>query len=102
MRLENVKLGLYTTHDCIPTTDYVNYTNKILVLKPNYLSEEYRVPALQLFYCSFEGDYPNSRKDTALLGTFPATGTSVSHIHRSDILGILKPELVDQLGLDHI
>ncbi|MGL4736912.1 MAG: hypothetical protein ACRCW2_05600 [Cellulosilyticaceae bacterium] len=70
-------------------------------MKPNYLSEEYRIPALQLFSCAFEGDYPNSHKDTTLVGSFPATGTSGGHIRRSDVLGILKPDLVTLLELHH-
>lgn len=98
MKKENIRLGFYTKDDCIPTTGYVNYSNKVLVVNRDYLDIEYRIPAFQIYFCSFEGDYGYD-KDTRLIGFYPADNKQGGSIHRSDIIGILKPELVEELGL---
>lgn len=99
MKMENVKTSFYTMDDCIPCTHYINFTGKILVIKPDCLAPGSQQPAYQLFKCSFEGNYPSSRKNTRLIGTYAIDHCPENALHRSNILGILKSELVEALEL---
>lgn len=97
MKIENVKTSFYTMEDCISCHHYVNFTSKILVIKPDYLAPSSQQPMYQLFRCSFEGHYPSSRKNTRLIGHYIVDGVSENALHRSHIIGILKPEIVAEL-----
>lgn len=99
MNKENIKLEFYTQNDCIESTGYVNYEYKVLVIKPDYFSADIRIPAFQIFCCIIDGSIEDSFKDNLIIGFTPASGLNNESIHRSDVLGILKPELVQVLGL---
>ena len=99
MKTENVKTSFYTAEDCVPYDHYINFTSKILVIRPDCLAPSSQQPKYQLFKCSFEGHYPSSRKNTRLIGHYLVDGVPENALHRSHIVGILKPEIVAELGI---
>ena len=91
VREEYKALGLLTSEECMKDSYKEDFTNKLLILRPEILNDQARKPAFQYFYAENGfGCDPNSigRK---VFGTFIADGEK-SHFSRSDFIGIADKE----------
>lgn len=91
VRAEYEALGLLSSEECMKDSYKEDYTNKLLILRPEILNDQARKPAFQYFYAENGfGCDPNSigRK---VFGTFIADGEK-SHFSRSDFIGIADKE----------
>ena len=89
-------LGLFDLSHCESESEgELDYTNKVLVINPFCLKDEYKTPDDQLFLaiCGF-GCSPNSR-GSKVYGEFLSDGEK-TYYHRSDIIGILKDEYLPE------
>lgn len=86
------ELNLWESAHCIPL-DNLNFKNKIMVLNPFGIKDEYKTPEYQLFLAQNGfGCYPTAR-GRQVYGRFLADGEQ-THFERSRFIGQLKPELI--------
>ena len=91
-RQEWQKLGLFDKSQCYP--EKMDYTNKVVVLRPEILKDEYKNPKDQLFYAQGGNGCRPQARGQKVFGR-PLNGDeSETYYCRSDILGVLKLELV--------
>lgn len=85
-------LGLHDDSHCESEKDGdIDYTGKVLVLKPSILKDEYKTPEDQLFLAeSGFGCTPNAR-GRKVFGKFLKDGEE-TNFQRGDFIGILKEE----------
>ncbi len=85
-------LGLFDHTHCIDETDgQIDYTGKVVVIKPTELKDEFKTPKGQLFFAeSGNGCRPNSI-GTKVYGFHPDNGDK-GYYRRYDIIGALKDE----------
>lgn len=91
VRAEYEALGLLSSEECLKDSYKEDYTNKLLILRPEILNDQSRKPAFQYFYAENGfGCDPNSigRK---VFGTFIADGEK-SHFSRGDFIGVADKE----------
>ena len=91
VRAEYKALGLLSSEECMKDSYKEDYTNKLLILRPEILNDQSRKPAFQYFYAENGfGCDPNSigRK---VFGTFIADGER-SHFSRGDFIGVADKE----------
>ena len=84
-------LGILTKEACLTDSNADDYTEKLLMLHPDALAEEYKKGEFQYFYASGgNGCRPNSlgRK---ILGFFVSDGEKAQFV-RGDFIGIADPE----------
>ena len=82
-----------TLYKCL--ADENNYAEKLLILKPEVLKEEFRQPFFQYFYAqSGFGCYPD-KLGGKVYGKFLADGEN-GQFRRSDFLGVADPEQLPQ------
>ncbi len=89
------KKGLYTKEDCLPL-DNEDLENKILVLNPEVLKDEYKRPEYQI--CKAFGGFgcsPTARGRRVFVKCL-YDSEEISW-YREDFIGILKEELVKEL-----
>jgi len=92
---------LFTQEDCTETGYAMSIANKVIALKQSSLPEEYRNPSEQLYFCKGgNGSNPNPI-GRSLLAVSLANGELVRW-NRSDVLGILKPELLPDSARLHL
>lgn len=91
-RREWQSLGLFDRSHCISEKDgEIDYKDKVVVLNPNMLKDEYKTPDDQLFWAKGGfGCSPNSR-GRKVFGEFLKDGAD-THFYREDIIGVLKDE----------
>lgn len=86
------KLNLWDETHCIPTNN-LNFKNKIMVLNPFGIKDEYKAPDYQLFYAQSGFGCSPTARGRQVYGRFLADGEH-THFERSRFWGQLKPELV--------
>lgn len=92
VRKEFQTLGLYDKTHC---NDEGNYEDKVLVLKPSTLKDEYKTPDFQLFLAtSGFGCYPD-RIGTSITGVFIKDDERAT-FRRQDFIGCLKEDLIPE------
>ena len=92
---------LFTQEDCTETGYAMPIANKVIVLKQSSLPQEYRNPNEQLYFCKGgSGSNPNPI-GRSILAVSLANGELVRW-NRSDVLGILKPELLPDSARLHL
>ena len=92
---------LFTQEDCIETGYGMSIANKVIVLKKSSLPEECRTPNEQLHFCKGgNGSNPNPI-GRSILAVSLSDGELVRW-NRSDVLGILKPELLPDYARLHL
>lgn len=85
----------YTAADCLPNRNRQDLTGQIVVIRANALDPEFRVKEEQLLYAvSGNGCTPDAR-GTKVFGRDCYTGEKF-YMHRGDIVGVLKPQLVPE------
>lgn len=93
VRKQYKALGLLDNQKCL--SDDKEYTEKLLILKPTTLKDEFRRPFFQYFYAqSGFGCYPD-KLGGKVLGKFLADGEN-GQFRRSDFLGVADPEKLPQ------
>ena len=83
------KKTLYTEEDCLPLDNFKDVTNKILVLRPSSLKEQYRIPENQLWIANSGFGTKNYTTGTAIYSTAIADGEQ-TRWERYDFMGVLK------------
>lgn len=92
---------LFTQEDCIETGYGMSIANKVIVLKQSSLPDECRTPSEQLYFCKGgNGSNPNPI-GRSILAVSLSDGELVRW-NRSDVLGILKPELLPDFARLHL
>ena len=91
-RREFAKLNLWNSEHCIPP-DSLDFENKIMVLNPTGIKDEYKTPDYQLFYAQSGFGCSPTARGRQVYGRFLADG-EYTHFERSRFLGQLKPGLV--------
>lgn len=86
------KLNLWDETHCIPANN-LDFENKIMVLNPFGIKDEYKTPDYQLFYAQSGFGCSPTARGRQVYGRFLADG-EYTHFERSRFLGQLKPELV--------
>lgn len=92
VRKEWQNLGLFDRSHC---TDEANYEDRLIVLKPSSLKDEYKSPEYQLFFArgGFGCD-PNLR-GTVVSGHF-LKDDEYAQFRRSDFIGVIKNECIPE------
>lgn len=91
-RKEWQSLGLFDSTHC---TAECNYEDRLLVMKPSSLKDEYKSPEYQLFFAvSGFGCDPNLR-GTAVFGHFLKDG-EYAQFRRSDFLGVIRDDCIPE------
>lgn len=86
---------LYTQEDCLQTGYDISIDGKVIVLKASALPEGLRQAKYQLYFCTGgNGSYPNPI-GSSIFTVSLAEGEKIRW-NRSDVLGILKPELLPE------
>jgi len=86
---------LYTQEDCRQTGYDISIDGKVIVLKASALPEGFRQAKYQLYFCTGgNGSYPNPI-GSSIFTVSLAEGEKIRW-NRSDVLGILKPELLPE------
>ena len=85
-------LGLFDRSHCDENSAAMDYTGKVLVLKPEVLKDEYKTPEDQLFYADAGGFgcSPDAR-GRKVMGQFLKDGER-THFYRQDFIGVLSDE----------
>ena len=101
-RKEWQSLGLFDHTHCIDETDgQIDYTGKVVVIKPTELKDEYKTPKGQLFYAeSGNGCRPNSI-GTKVYGFHPDNGDK-GYYRRYDIIGALRDEYLPDWAKENL
>ena len=86
------ELNLWENAHCIPP-DNIGFENKVMVLKPEVLKDEYKTPDFQLFYAQSGFGCSPTARGRQVYGRFLADG-EYTHFERSCFLGELKPGLI--------
>lgn len=87
------KLGLFDSSHCIENDVPQNYENKLLVISPNVLKDQYKTPDDQLFYATGGFGCDPSKIGTKVFGIFLKDGEE-THFSRGDFIGIIKDEYI--------
>lgn len=86
---------LFTQEDCLQTGYGMFIDGKVIVLNPSSLREELRNAKYQMYYCTGgNGSNPNPIGRSVFTVSL-AEGEKIRW-NRSDVLGILKPELLPE------
>lgn len=86
------KLNLWDETHCIPANS-LDFENKIMILNPFGIKDEYKTPDYQLFYAQGGFGCSPTARGRQVYGRFLADG-EYTHFERSRFLGQLKPGLV--------
>ncbi len=102
VRKEWQSLGLFDYSHCIPETNgQIDYTDKVVVLKPTVLKDEYKTPESQLFFAQHgNGCRPNS-SGTKVYG-FHLDNGEKGYYRRYDIVGAIKDENIPDWAKENL
>jgi hypothetical protein len=95
IREEYGALGLYTAEHCEENSFRdLDYKNRILIIRPENLTESYWQPENQIFYADMGGfGCSLTARDRAVIGQYLFDGEKNS-LNRADFIGIMKDEFV--------
>lgn len=85
-------LGLFDRSHC---TDEANYEDRLIVLKPSSLKDEYKSPEYQLFFARGGFGCDPALRGTAVSGHF-LKDDEYAQFHRSDFIGVIKDECIPE------
>jgi len=92
-------LGLFSMDNCID--DNLDYTDRVLVLKPDAIRDEYKSPKYQLFYATGGFGCNPMVLGTKVFGHFLIDGEKTS-FNRSDFFGVIRDDLIPSWARDKI
>ena len=79
----------------------LDFTDRVMVLKPEILKDEYKCPDNQLFYCSGGFGCSPTAFGQKVFGHYLADGET-THYRRSDFIGELKPDYLPDWAKEKI
>ena len=91
VREEWQKLGLFEYSHCYD--ENMDYTNKVVAIRPEALKDEYKNPKSQLFYAKFGNGCRAESLGRKIFGQHLDNGEEGCYL-RSEILGVVKLELL--------
>ena len=101
VRREYAKLGLMSGKHCLKDSGTLEYTDKLLVLKPEILKDQYKNPVCQLFFAeSGFGCYPD-KIGSKVFGRFLCDGER-AQFWRSDFEGIADYKYVPDWAMTRL
>jgi len=83
-------LGLFDRTHC---TDEGNYEDKLIVLKPSSLKDQYKTPEFQLFYATSGFGCDPKKIGTQVAGHFLKDG-EYAHFRRADFIGVVREDCI--------
>lgn len=87
------ELGLFDHTHCMADDDELDYTDRVVVLRPDILKDEYKTPDYQLFYATGGfGARPHSRGQK-VYGQF-LMDDEETYYNRNEIIGVLKEKFL--------
>lgn len=92
VRKKYADLNLYDKSHCVPSTE-LDFTNKIMVLNPMGIKDEYKKPEYQLFLAQSGFGCTPTARGRQVFGIFLYDGEQ-THFERSRFIGALKPEYI--------
>ena len=92
VRKEWQDLGLYDHSHC---TDEQDYADRLLVIKPSSLKDEYKQPDYQLFFAKGGFGCDPKASGTVVYGHF-LKDDEYAQFRRSDFIGVIKDEFVPE------
>lgn len=92
VRKEWQNLGLFDRSHC---TDEANYEDRLIVMKPSSLKDEYKHPDYQLFFASDGFGCNPKARGTAVTGHF-LKDDEYAEFRRSDFIGVIKDECIPE------
>lgn len=87
--------------DCIPGSTHARYENKLLILDPFLLNEDYKHGDYQLFYARTGNGCDESKIGRKVFGEFLKDGEKTS-FYRSDFLGIADESKLPEWARDRL
>lgn len=93
------ELGLYDRKHTLE--DRGDYTGKVLVVRPNWLSEGYKKPEYQLFLAQSGFGCSPTASGRKVYGIFLYDGER-THLNRADFLGVMKEECIPQWAMEKL
>ena len=101
VRREYAKLGLLSGKHCLKDSGTMEYTNKLLVLRPQILKDQYKNPICQLFFAeSGFGCYPD-KIGSKVFGRFLCDGER-AQFWRNDFEGIADYKYVPDWAMTRL
>lgn len=92
VREEWQSLGLYDRSHC---TDEGNYENRLIIMNPLTLKDEYKTPEFQLFYATSGFGCDPSKFGKMVSGYF-LKDDEYAQFRRSDFIGVMKDECIPE------
>ncbi len=92
VRKEWDALGLFDRSHC---TDNEYYEDKLLVMRPSTLKDQYKTPDYQLFFATSGFGCDPHKTGTQVGGYFLKDG-EYAHFRRADFIGEIKPEYIPE------
>ena len=83
-------LGLFDHSHC---SEELDYSQKLLILKPSVLKDEYKTPDFQLFHAESGFGCRADASGRKVFGRFLRDG-ECTHFNRSDFLGVIRDECI--------
>lgn len=92
VRQEWQNLGLYDRTHC---TDEKNYEDRLIIMKPSTLKDEYKTPDFQLFYATSGFGCDPKAVGTMVSGYF-LKDDEYAQFRRSDFIGVMKEDCIPE------
>lgn len=95
-------LGLFDASHCEPEKDgEIDYTGRVLVLKPNILKDEYKTPDYQLFLAEGGFGCAANARGRKVFGQFLMDGEK-THYQRNDFIGAIRDEYLPEWAAEKL
>ena len=95
-------LGLHNASHCESENDgEIDYTDRVLVLKPSVLKDEYKTPDYQLFLAEGGFGCSANARGRKIFGQFLKDGEK-TYYQRSDFIGVLKDEYLPEWAAEKL
>ena len=88
-------LGLFDVSHCEENDSEQDYTGKVVVIRPEFLKDEYKTPEDQLFYISGGNGARPGAIGRKVYGEF-LKDSEKTHYFRDEIIGVLKEEYLPE------
>ena len=85
-------LGLFDRTHC---TDEGDYEDKLIVLKPSSLKDQYKTPEFQLFYATSGFGCDPKKIGTQVAGHF-LKDDEYAHFRRADFIGVIREDCIPE------
>ena len=91
VREKYARLGLLGSKQCVHSDEPQDYTNKLMIIKPELLTEEYRKPEYQYFYAADGCGCDPEKPGGLVFGNYLIDGDRAS-LRRGEFIGVADRE----------